>query len=155
MAGLVHHESIRLIDQIRRICIAQRENIVVEGTLSWRGQAPRLVTELAQGDYQRVEVIAIDADRTTCHEQALARWWRGRRRWVGGTDLLGGRFTPPAAIDICFTDTELSRCAQHAVELAELASAAVGDTHVTILRGSATGEWETILNRTRPDSSTS
>ncbi|MDG3017201.1 zeta toxin family protein [Speluncibacter jeojiensis] len=83
MAGLVHHESTRLIDQIRRICIAQRENIVVEGTLSWRGQAPRLVTELAQGDYQRVEVIAIDADRTTCHEQALARWWRGRRRWVG------------------------------------------------------------------------
>src|ERR1700753_2430262 len=40
-------ESTALIDQIRQICVARRENIVVEGTLTWTGQGPQVFGELA------------------------------------------------------------------------------------------------------------
>lgn len=150
LAALVHHESTRLIDQIRRICITQRENIVVEGTLSWKGLPPKLVTEFTEGEYESVEVIAIEADRGTCHEQALSRWWSGRRQWVDGADSLGGRFTPPAAIDICYTDNESSLCTEHAIEFGELASATIGRTRVAVLRRNDTGDLDTIFERRHP-----
>lgn len=147
LAALVHHESTQLIDQIRRICIAQRENIVVEGTLSWKGLAPKLVTEFTEGEYRSVEILAIEADRDTCHEQALSRWWSGRRLWADGADRLGGRFTPPAAINLCYSDTESSLCTEHAVEFEELASATISHTHLAVLRRDNSGALETILER--------
>lgn len=150
LAALVHRESTQLIDQIRRICIKRHENIVVEGTLTWKGLAPKLVAEFTEGDYQSLEVMAIEADRSTAHEQALSRWWSGRRQWVNRTDRLGGRFTPPAAIDICYTDAALSVCAEHAVELEKLASVTINHTRVSVLRRNAAGELETILEHSHP-----
>lgn len=150
LAALVHRESTQLIDQIRRICIKQQENIVVEGTLTWKGLAPELVAEFTEGDYQSLEVMAIEADRATAHEQALYRWWSDRQQWVDGTDRLGGRFTPPAAIDTCYTDADLSVCAEHAVELEELAAVTISHTRVSVLRRNADGELETILERSHP-----
>ncbi|OAK53778.1 zeta toxin family protein [Rhodococcoides kyotonense] len=151
LAALVHHESTQLIDQIRRICTSRRENIVIEGTLSWKGLPPRLAAELTEADYRSIEVIAIDADRHTCHEQALSRWWSGRRRWVEGTDALGGRFTPPAAIDICYSDTESSLCTAHALELEELAAATIGTSRVAVLRRNTTGELDITFERVHPN----
>lgn len=46
---LVHPESVRLADQIRRMCISRNENVVIEGTLTWDG-GPRLFRELADAD---------------------------------------------------------------------------------------------------------
>lgn len=150
LAALVHHESTQLIDQIRRICTSRRENIVIEGTLSWKGLPTRLAAELTQADYRSIEVIAIDADRRTCHEQALSRWWSGRRQWVEGTHSLGGRFTPPAAIDICYSDTESSLCTAHAIELEELAAVTFDTSRVAVLRQSTTGDLDVMFERMHP-----
>ncbi|EME22631.1 zeta toxin family protein [Rhodococcus triatomae] len=150
LASLVHRESTQLIDQIRRICISRRENIVVEGTLTWKGLAPKLVAEFTEGEYQHVEVMAIEADRATAHERALSRWWSGRQEWIAGIDRLGGRFTPPAAIDICYTDAAQSLCTQHAVELEELASVTISHTRVTVLRRDTSGRLITVLERRHP-----
>lgn len=57
LAALVHHESTQPIDQIRRICTSRRENIVIEGTLSWKGLPSRLAAELTEADYRSIEVI--------------------------------------------------------------------------------------------------
>jgi dephospho-CoA kinase len=37
LAALVHLESVKLADQIRRICISRKENIAIESTLTWDG----------------------------------------------------------------------------------------------------------------------
>jgi len=55
-----------------------------------------------------------EVPRDTAHEQALSRWWHGRlTRLTRHADpaSLGGRFTPPAAIDDCFDDAPMSKCA--------------------------------------------
>ena len=41
IASLVHEESTRLIDQIRELCVERRENVIIEGTLSWPGHGRR------------------------------------------------------------------------------------------------------------------
>lgn len=102
LAALVHDESTNLINEIRKHCVEQRENIVVEGTLKWPDQGPDVFSQLADAYYSSVEVLGIEVDPDTAHRQALSRWWSGRTRWVAGTDTLGGRFTPPDAIDGCY-----------------------------------------------------
>lgn len=149
LAALVHRESTQLTDRIRSICTSRRENIVIEGTLSWKGFPAELGTELAHADYRSIEVIAIDADQRTCHEQALSRWWFGRRQWVEGTDTLGGRFTPPAAIDICYRGAE-SLCIAHAIELEERAAATFDNSRLVVLRRRAGGDLGVLFERVHP-----
>ncbi|GAA4470743.1 hypothetical protein GCM10023094_00280 [Rhodococcus olei] len=123
LAALVHHESTRLIDQIRRICITRRENIVVEGTLTWKGQAPKLVAEFTEGDYQSVEVIAVEADRPSPTSRPCPAG--GQAAGGGRTARTGSAAASPRRqrSTSATRDTAQSLCAQHAVELEDLASA--------------------------------
>ncbi|MGV0644035.1 zeta toxin family protein [Mycolicibacterium sp. XJ2546] len=64
LAGLVHVESVKLADQIRRLCIERGENLVIEGTLTWDGQGPRIFRELAYAQYTDVEVYGVDTEKS-------------------------------------------------------------------------------------------
>jgi predicted kinase len=121
LAPLVHVESTRLIDGIRRNCVRDGENVVIEGTLGWDLQAPLLYGELAISRYAAVEVFAVEIDRATAHEQALSRWWNGRQSWISGADPLGGRFMPPGFIDRCYSSTATSVCSANALDMIRLA----------------------------------
>ncbi|ELB94453.1 putative zeta toxin protein [Rhodococcus wratislaviensis IFP 2016] len=102
LAALVHDESTALIDQIRRECLDRGENVLIEGTLRWPDHGPRVFAELVDKNYTSLRIIGVEVPRATAHEQALSRWWEGRRAWCADTAPLGGRFTPPAAIDDCY-----------------------------------------------------
>ncbi|WP_413768921.1 zeta toxin family protein [Rhodococcus pyridinivorans] len=119
LAALVHHESTALIDQIRRICTDRQENVLIEGTLRWPDHGRRLLAELTAADYTSVRIIGVEVPRVLAHEQALQRWWTIREQWTHGQDELGGRYTPPAAIDSCYpTAGRRSICADNAAALA-------------------------------------
>ncbi|QZA19929.1 zeta toxin family protein [Mycobacterium malmoense] len=148
LAGLVHVESVRLADQIRRMCISRKENVVIEGTLTWNGQGPRIFRELADSEYTDVEVYGVDIEAAAAREQALIRWWQGRLDWVTGADQLGGRFTPADAIDICYTRAGQSICTAHALQFIDTAqSGEIPYVHVTILRRQTTGALEVAEER--------
>ena len=118
LTALVHHESTALIDQIRRICTDRQENVLIEGTLRWPDHGQHLLAELAAADYTSVRVIGVEVPRALAHEQALQRWWTVRQQWTRGQDELGGRYTPPAAIDSCYpTAGQRSICADNAAAL--------------------------------------
>jgi hypothetical protein len=69
---------VKLADQIRRICVERKENIVIEGTLTWAGQGPRIFRELADSEYVDVQVYGVDVDAATAHRQAVDHWWTER-----------------------------------------------------------------------------
>lgn len=149
LAGLVHLESVTLADQIRRDCVSRKENVVIEGTLTWHEQGPNIFRELADNSYTDLEVYGIDIDRATAHEQALDRWWQCRRRWIAGLDPWGGRFTPSDAIDICYPPTGgESVCTTNAKRFINTAiqTGEIPNVHVTILRPT-TGRLEVIHDR--------
>ena len=149
LAALAHLESVNLADQIRRDCVSRKENVVIEGTLSWHKQGPNIFRELAENEYTDVEVYGIDIDHVTAHEQALNRWWQRRRQWIAGHDPLGGRFTPSDAIDICYPSTGgESVCTTNAKRFINTAiqSGEIPNVHVTILRPT-TGALDVIYDR--------
>jgi hypothetical protein len=148
LSALVHLESVKLADQIRRMYISRKENVAIEGTLTWDGQGPRIFRELADSEYTDIEVYGLDIGSATAHEQALARWWQGRLDWVNGADQLGGRFTPADAIDICYPKTGQSVCTSHALQFIDTAqSGEIPHVHVTILRRQITGALEVADER--------
>lgn len=51
LTALVHDESTALIDQIRRLCLDRGENVLIEGTLRWPGQGPKVYEELVRAQY--------------------------------------------------------------------------------------------------------
>jgi hypothetical protein len=150
LSALVHVESVRLAEAIRGICISRKENVVIEGTLTWHLQGPNIFRELADNDYVDVEVYGIDIEQGEAHESALDRWWTLRVEWANGHDLLGGRFTPADAIDICYPNAGAeSVCTTNAKNFINTAiqTGEIPSVHVTILRRSATGPTEVIYER--------
>jgi hypothetical protein len=117
LASLVHDESTALIDSIRAECVARRENVLIEGTLRWPDHGPKVLAQLAENEYISLRIIAVEVPRTLAHARALSRWWAGRLDWRAGTESLGGRFTPPGAIDDCYDGADLSRCGRNARKL--------------------------------------
>lgn len=140
LAALVHHESTALIDQIRRICTDRQENVLIEGTLRWPDHGRRLLAELAAADYTSVRVIGVEVPRALAHEQAVQRWWTVREQWIRGGDDLGGRYTPPAAIDSCYIGDGLrSICADNAAALAHDPAADSLEVTVTVYQRTEDG----------------
>ncbi len=101
LATLVHEESIAFLGQLRSRCLARGENVVIEGTLSWPPAGEQVLGELVRRDYRDVTILDVEVPRITAHEQALQRWWRGRRDRIAGRGM-GGRFVPGDAIDRAF-----------------------------------------------------
>jgi hypothetical protein len=69
-----------LDDEIRRICVSRKENVAIEGMLTWDGQGPRIFREPASSEYIDIEVYGIDIGSAAAHEQALSRWVAGLAR---------------------------------------------------------------------------
>jgi len=99
LASLAHAESLSLLDEIRRDCLALGENVIVEGTLIWPAAGVELLGELLRAGYEDVTVVDVEVTASTAHERARQRWWSGRCDRVGSGSGLGGRFVPSAAID--------------------------------------------------------
>ncbi|BBZ43652.1 zeta toxin family protein [Mycobacterium parmense] len=150
LSALVHVESVRLAEAIRQTCTSRKENVVIEGTLTWHRQGPNIFRELADNDYVDVEVYGIDIEQKEAHESALDRWWKLRLEWAKGQHDLGGRFTPADAIDMCYqTASAESVCTANAKNFINTAiqTGEIPRVHVTILRRSATGPIEVIYER--------
>ncbi|OBG21522.1 zeta toxin protein [Mycolicibacterium fortuitum] len=148
LAALVHNESVQLADQLRKICIARNENIVIEGTLTWQPHGQHLYRELADARYETIEVYGVEIEQAQAHQQALSRWWEGRLAWVNGTGHLGGRFTPAEAIDICYPATGRCICITNALQLIDTAqSGDIPNVHVMILSRQPTGALEITEER--------
>lgn len=150
LSALVHVESVRLAEAIRQTCTGLKENVVIEGTLTWHLQGPNIFRELADNDYFDVEVYGIDIEQEEARESALYRWWKLRLEWAKGQDPLGGRFTPADAINMCYPapDAE-SVCTTNAKNFINTAiqTGEIPRVHVTILRRAATGPMEVIYER--------
>lgn len=79
LAGLVHRESVLIADAIHRRCMADGENIVIEGTLVWPPHGPRLLRELAAAGYGKVDIVDVEVPRAVALDRAIERWWLGRQ----------------------------------------------------------------------------
>jgi hypothetical protein len=85
MSGLYHRESTVIADRAQEICMAARENVIVEGTLSWDGLAPRLVGDLVTHGYESLDVVLVEVPLETALDRAgahslVARTPEGRSR---------------------------------------------------------------------------
>lgn len=150
LSALAHVESVRLAEAIRETCTSLKENVVIEGTLTWHLQGPKIFRELADNDYVDVDVYGIDIEQGEAHESALDRWWKLRLEWAKGQHDLGGRFTPADAIDMCYpTAGAESLCTANAKNFINTAiqTGEIPRVHVAILRRSATGPIEVIYER--------
>lgn len=57
LATLVHTESTVIVDAVTERCLAAGENIVLEGAFSWPGLGRRLLSDLAEADYQKLTIL--------------------------------------------------------------------------------------------------
>jgi hypothetical protein len=150
LAALVHHESTMLIDTIRELCLSRRENILIEGTLSWPGHGLRIMGELSAAEYTRIQIIGVEVPASVAHEQALDRWWSARQAWICGEDEFGGRYTPPAAIDSCYGGDKYSKCARNALAAFRSVGDKIPDVSLTMYSGSGDGQFDEILKLAAP-----
>ena len=112
LAGLVHTESVIVLDRIRSHCLDRGENVVIEGTLVWEPAGRQVVDELVHHGYRDVSVVDVEVRREVARAQAVARWWTGR---CDSSSDLGGRWVPLAVIDRAYPDAQSrSVCAANA-----------------------------------------
>jgi ABC-type antimicrobial peptide transport system permease subunit len=74
LATLVHTELTVIVDAITERCLAIGANVVWEGTFSWPGLGRRLLTELAEADYQKLTILDVEAPVDITKARALSRW---------------------------------------------------------------------------------
>jgi hypothetical protein len=89
LAGLVHAESVAILDRLRERCLRDGENVVIEGTLVWEPAAYQLLDHLAAASYREVSIVDVEVCREVARAQAVQRWWAGRH---DTDDALGGRW---------------------------------------------------------------
>ncbi|MDF3319870.1 zeta toxin family protein [Rhodococcus sp. C3V] len=125
LATLVHRESTAMVSEIRGRCISRRENLVIEGTLTWADEGVRIVEQLSSAGYVNVHIIDVEVPFDVAVEQALSRWWGARVADRTKEGALGGRFVPPAVIELSYGDGHpLSTCATNARALFDSEDAA-------------------------------
>ena len=132
LSGLVHEESVQIAREIRRRCMQLGENVIIEGTLSWKPMIDVHLEELVAHGYDRLEILSLAVPRDVALERALTRWWSDR------CDLeteLGGRFVPRETIDGCYTEQNEGLCERNAAELEQRARRQEG-LEVEILQAS-------------------
>lgn len=113
LAGLVHAESVLILDRIRDRCLRAGENVVIEGTLVWEPTGRELLDDLTTRAYREVSIVDVEVRREVARAQAVERWWTGRCDLVSD---LGGRWVPLAVIDHAYPDPNdrHSACAANA-----------------------------------------
>ncbi len=146
LASLVHNESVEIANLIRRISVDRKENIVVEGTLAWDGQGPRIFRDLADAGYVEVEVFGVDVDAPP--RRTREHWHDGgRAAWRGSMAPTNWEAVSPprVAIDNCYDSSGQSNCTAHALEFINQAqSGEIPTVEVTILGRDAAGALTVI-----------
>lgn len=120
LAVLVHEESADLHNALIRRSMEDRVNVIVEGTFSWPGLVERYMGWLVAMDYNRLRIIDVEVALAHAQAQASNRWWCSRQNYFTNHDLapLGGRFTPPSAIQTVYrTGKSSSSCNANAVSM--------------------------------------
>lgn len=110
LSGLYHRESAVLANKAQYVCMGLRENIIIEGTLSWKDLVEATLDDLKSNDYRRLDVLIVGAPLQVVLEQSLKRWWSARSEGSG----LGGRFTPASVIKSMYLNDSDTICAPHA-----------------------------------------
>ena len=65
-------------------CLVRKENVVIQGTLSWEGLPPRYSQLLALYEYSEVTVLDIEVEQHVALERAFNRWSTGRINTIEG-----------------------------------------------------------------------
>ncbi|WP_244927777.1 zeta toxin family protein [Nocardioides sp. W7] len=119
LSARVHEPANRVAADLLDHAVQRRENVVIEGTLSWPPLAHTYAELLLEWEYERLDIINVETSPAIAVEGAISRWWWGRR-----THALGGRFMARAAVEAYFDDPGAhpprSRCAATATALWEL-----------------------------------
>lgn len=117
LSSLVHNESVALADLMIKRCLERKENVVIQGTLSWEGLPPHYSRMLALYEYSAVTLLDIEVVQSVALERAFTRWSSGRIDTIAGRAEGGGRFTPIEAITSIYEPSgRFSRCNQNAVD---------------------------------------
>jgi hypothetical protein len=117
LASLVHNESVFLADALIERCLEEHENVVIEGTLSWRGLPERYARMLELHEYSSVTVLDVEVDCATALEHAYTRWAEKRVEVINGARHGGGRFTSREAITSLYDSAgRFSVCNVNAVD---------------------------------------
>ncbi len=123
LAAHVHSISTRTTDIVRQLALATGENVIIEGTLSWRPLTGQYIGELFSAGYGDLEVVDVEAPLAVALERARNRWWAGRQ----SNQAAGGRFVPDEVIESSYVDPlGESSCAANARILAERAADELG-----------------------------
>nr|WP_274704164.1 zeta toxin family protein [Rhodococcus qingshengii] len=72
LATLVHRGSTNIVADIRSRCISRRENLIIEGTLTWAEEGVRIVEQLSSAGYVNVHIIDVEVPFDVAAEQALS-----------------------------------------------------------------------------------
>jgi chloramphenicol 3-O-phosphotransferase len=118
LASLVHQESAYLAGRAQAAVMASGHNLIIEGTPTWPELASKYALQIARYSYEHLDVIDVHTPRAIAQERTLTRWWLGRLD-DGGSGL-GGRFTPPAALDRSYNEQGKSACSAVAHQLVDL-----------------------------------
>jgi len=116
LSSLVHNESVLLADRLIERSLEARENVVIEGTMSWPGLPRQYAQMLELHEYADVTIVDVEVDCATALEQAYFRWSEGRTKAINGARNGGGRFTPREAITSIYDASGFSVCNQNAVD---------------------------------------
>lgn len=116
LSGLVHEESVRLADTIRRRCLRASEDVIVEGTLAWTPFIDVLLRDFVGFGYENMLVLSVDVPLETAVERALDRWWLARSN---PANFDGGRFVSRAVIAASYTEDGHAIGVRNAAELAQ------------------------------------
>lgn len=140
LAAFVHAESTHLYNQVMRALLRGKFNVILDGTLQYPPQGPRLVGALRDAEYERLELVAVEVPEDVAQRQAVTRWWEGR---LDPTRPLGGRYTPRAAISAMYPDPDRAEsiCLTRAVAAFNLPQVAPFEsTTLTIVNRHGIGE---------------
>lgn len=146
LSGLVHEESVRLADEIKRRCLRAGENVLVEGTLNWEGMIDVYVNDLARFGYENLGIISVDVPIEVALLRAADRWWVARS---DPSNLDGGRFVPRAVIVASYTDDGRTRGGVNAAELARRARRAGFDVTFDPVSGAGSAVFEDAQSESR------
>lgn len=133
LSGLVHQESTYLSARLRKTCLGRGENIIIQGTLSWRGMPAVLISELLNHGYQEVRIVDVETTKTTAVQRAQDRWWSQRIACLEGRNALGGRYVPRQLIEEMYQSRRWTFCEENARRLFDLAEdSGIGRVELTV-----------------------
>ena len=88
LSARTHKASTDVADAIRDEAMALRENVLIEGTLTWGGMAGVLADRLIDNEYEQLHIHDVEVPADVAVQAVRERWWSGRVL----EPPLGGRF---------------------------------------------------------------